>query len=414
MLEDSPRTFTNFNNLPKELRLEIWERALPSSRIVHLARKPLRNPSERHWWQQIRSDKRIGGQNGAIIDEEEYGDVPVEQEQRRINKGLAAARLLTRDDAYEGSMTRAHALSILREEEIQARQEREDAHPQVWELGRTAPHKLFGFASEWEIPVLLLVCWESYRVASKVYTKTFAAQGALPQTYFSYQHDILYLDVQTIGKGFRYSPNVSNEDQLAIVLKGAGMVVAEEFARVERLVVEAPMRGGYRQTPDDANLKEWLHTINQVFPNLKELTAVQRYRYEYMGHKQEYEYEDLRFMEFNIDNDGISRVNGYRMAEAVKPQPGPPRLAFPESLVAEATSEWEAKYPEGTKFALPKVEHKLLTSRYMEQKLLEAAEKVAKRERKGTWYINPADPTDFEESASDEMDEEEESLWDWY
>jgi len=174
------------------------------------------------------------------------------------------------------------------------------------------------------------------------------------------------------------------------------------------------MRGGYRSSPRDGNMKEWLQTLAQVFPNLKKLTAVEVYHYEYNGYKQEYDYEDLRFLNIAVDDDGTSRVNGYRVSEEVKPQPQPPKLTFPQSLVDEAAREWEAKHADGRTFHLPKIEYKLLASRFAEKKLLEAAERVAKTEKKGCWYINPADPTDFEESASGELDEELESLLDWY
>jgi hypothetical protein len=328
-----------------------------------------------------------------------------------MNKELACKRLLTRDDNYRGDMTRTEALTILRREEQWSRMHNRD-HREVWELGRSAPDKLYGFTSEWDIPALLLVCREAHYVASRVYSRTFSAHGALAQTYFSYKRDTLYLDFQTIGKGFRYSPIATNEDTLAMVLMEK--TVPDELARVENLAIQVPVRGGYRQHPTDDNMKEWLQRLAVIFPGLKCLTAVEVYHYEYTGYKEKYDYEDLRFMSLTIDEDGASRVNGYRVGERVKPQPEPPRLAFPRSLIDEAAQDWTAKHPDETPFRLPDIEYKLLASRYIETKLLEAAERVAKQEGRGCWYINPADPTDFEESASDELDEELESLLDWY
>jgi hypothetical protein len=58
---------------------------------------------------------------------------------------------------------------------------------------------LLGFKSDLPVPVLLLVCRESHAIASRYYTKTFTCTNgethiAIPQTYFDYEHDILYLD----------------------------------------------------------------------------------------------------------------------------------------------------------------------------------------------------------------------------
>jgi hypothetical protein len=56
---------------------------------------------------------------------------------------------------------------------------------------------LWGFRSPTPIPALLLACHESFEVASRSYSRQFSALGAIPQTYFDFDRDILFIDTRS-------------------------------------------------------------------------------------------------------------------------------------------------------------------------------------------------------------------------
>jgi hypothetical protein len=68
-----------------------------------------------------------------------------------------------------------------------------DNQPESARLGQ-GPYQTWAFRAR-SIPLLFLVCRESYMVATqKVYTKSFGTEYSLPSTWFNFEHDILYLD----------------------------------------------------------------------------------------------------------------------------------------------------------------------------------------------------------------------------
>jgi hypothetical protein len=169
-----PASFTKFNGLPQELRLIIWGFAANIPRIVHLSHKHLRTDKDPDWWMQVRSDKPTDGE-----DPEDYDSFEITERDiwEITTKKEACERLLTPDDKYRGSMTRATAQWLLK-----------DMAPSSYRLtNRVKP--LSGWLSESPIPVVLLVCKESFSVATTIFSRTFASFGALPQTYFNYHLD---------------------------------------------------------------------------------------------------------------------------------------------------------------------------------------------------------------------------------
>jgi hypothetical protein len=147
-LENGPK-FTLFNELPKEIRLLIWEHALPGPRIVYLQRHVLRSYDTSRVW----SDKSI----------EDFDD---------------QGRPTFFDMPWEGSS----------DEDMSYEEGLED----YWDFGRC--HLPFGFRSQSLPPSLIYVCQESLEVAERFYTKAFGDNFSFPQTWFDYEMDTLYLD----------------------------------------------------------------------------------------------------------------------------------------------------------------------------------------------------------------------------
>jgi hypothetical protein len=115
--------FTIFNRLPIEVRLQIWEAALPGPRLVNIKEKRLRKTKREH---------------------------------------IAETR--------------------------------PDLDPTAF-----PPDNLLGVTSDSRAPSVLFACRESYSVASKVYVPSFGFATSIPETYFDFQRDTLYLRCNTFG-----------------------------------------------------------------------------------------------------------------------------------------------------------------------------------------------------------------------
>ncbi|KAF8861544.1 hypothetical protein BDZ45DRAFT_258901 [Acephala macrosclerotiorum] len=116
--------FTLFNRLPVELRLKIWEAALPGPRVVNIREKRLKKPRQ--------------------------------PEREHI----------------------------------------EETSPD-FDLPTFSRYNPVGLTSDSEAPSLLFTCRESYNVASKFYVLSFTQATSIPETYFDFHKDTLYLRYDT-------------------------------------------------------------------------------------------------------------------------------------------------------------------------------------------------------------------------
>ena len=93
-----------------------------------------------------------------------------------------------------------------------------------------------GYKSDSLIPSILLVCRESFGVASKAYTRSFGSLGALPEIYFNFKLDTLYLDHKS-------SFSLCQIDPEAMIFPS---ITEGDLAKVEHLALHneiiAPMR----------------------------------------------------------------------------------------------------------------------------------------------------------------------------
>ncbi|PVH80987.1 hypothetical protein DL98DRAFT_654413 [Cadophora sp. DSE1049] len=86
---------------------------------------------------------------------------------------------------------------------------------------------MVGLYSDQPIPVTLLVYRESHDTSSKVYTRSFSMLGALPQTYFSFEFDTVYLDWNSFE-------DYLNDEEVLQLLSYLG---SDELAKAQNLAL---------------------------------------------------------------------------------------------------------------------------------------------------------------------------------
>jgi hypothetical protein len=381
----------------------IWHFALPGPRILHLRKKSQRVERDSYWWKRVRSDTPIEGPPLPIpypdADESDDDHIAFEFDEDDVNYvkyTLAKKRLLTRDDMFEGKMTRDDARRIIW---------REGTMPVTLQPGRNCPDTFYGYFSETEIPALLLACKESRNVASEVYTRAFSRPGFLAHTYFDFQVDTLYLTPLTVPKllcFWRIEPFVN------AIKRG---VELSDLARVEHLALEWRYCLVHPHNTDPGLLFRWLHALHQVFPNLKSLSIVPEQYTHRLGHPHSSspairlaeDYRNLKWVSTSKDpNTNEARINGYLIDPSIR-QPYPylygSHPIFQQEVIDQAARCWEEKYP-NCQWRLPKIEQKIMMTEADERQLLQEAFQIQKICKKCCWYINPQDPTHFEECAN--------------
>ncbi|KUJ11574.1 uncharacterized protein LY89DRAFT_722697 [Mollisia scopiformis] len=218
------RTFTVFGLLPTELRLRIWEFAIPGPRTICLNLVPCKDET-RHM---------------AIKDEgHDTLDAPELRDGETAASGSADPRPTQEDESDSESDY---------EESIRS--------PFVTEVA---------FRSDCSPPSLLSVCQESRAVASKHYNKTFATPYAPGNTYFDFDRDTIYVRYNTV------SPNGANYPAFIkemFRVREGGLATISRVAILVRLDEPLSARGG-------CSLELLVSDILlRVFPRLEKLTIV--------------------------------------------------------------------------------------------------------------------------------------------
>lgn len=139
-----------------EIRLLIWEYALPGPRIVFL--EPRVKSTKFRYCYRVRSD--------VHIDDNQF--------------------------FFDGFM------DGIDEGDLRVLKERNEIGPMEGNFDDTFFH------SRCPPPVILEVCRESYRVATRFYRKAFGTSSGFPEIWFNYDVDTLFLDFGhgTLGKGY--------------------------------------------------------------------------------------------------------------------------------------------------------------------------------------------------------------------
>lgn len=218
---DEADSFTIFQGFPKELRLKIWEIAIQDPRIVKLNYFAL--SCCEHAMVRVRSDMTVPDR--------------------------------CRNDHYSGSpgTSCTGLLGILPQDMESLNSMRIGWREQ----------ELVGFCSEMDPPSLLLVCKESYEVASKRYKRAFPALGALPETYFDYERDVLSLCIEYL------------ETEVAIADQDSHLMVRAEACKVQNLSFSFDQIFFRESNTAEEDLRDrsvFVGHILQVFCNVKHLT----------------------------------------------------------------------------------------------------------------------------------------------
>lgn len=260
------------------------------------------------------------------------------------------------------------------------------------------PQKLYGYYSE-STPGVLLACKESFEVASKVYSPAFASLGALPQTYFNFDLDTLYLDANSLKNSLQ---DTFNLEWLLPLQEDLSLV---DLRKVRNLAIF--WNDNVRAV--GAELARLIFSrIPYLFPHLDEFIIVEDHFTSCgpQSSKNDEKYNNLKYAKSSVGWEGFYtyRLNGYLVDGSIL-RPGHP-LGIPETKNwhAEAASQWTRTHPKGEPYSLPMPLFKSLITEEDEARLLNEAYTFETKYNTGVWYINPKDPNDFEEYPWDDID----------
>jgi hypothetical protein len=404
-------TFTLFSKLPIELRILIWQFSLPDPRIVKLRVAEQATDPELRWWRRVSSDKAIDecedDYDAPDFDAEdiirldaEVGEYSYYSEEENHWEDYVDGRnpiiqLWPRRDQLENR--RIPQKRILRNIERLGL----DAIPE--EPWRRRPATLYGFQPSTDCPSTMLACREAYMAGSLIISKTFGSLGALPQTFFDYKADILYIP-------YHANHALSNLIQ-AIFLR-------DELANVQNLAIKWSSRASssYSDDPSNANcvqvLYNLLSSIHQSCPNLKRLIIVSEEYHNTTANPSGAGARDLKFMNTTVDTLGDIRVNGYRIDNEVysfRYIPGVKLITG--GMMEKILKYWKRRQPDWDgKF--PEIEYKVVTTVREEKRLLHEAEVYERKHQSGCWWVNPNDRNDFDYFVGDRLDRDVQALLD--
>jgi hypothetical protein len=211
----SERTFALFPILPQEIRLIIWEHALPGPRVVNLRQRKLKKTIGE--WETETGKPWPPMKEG--LEEEDTGE-----EEDNFLVGL-------RDSSRWRGRERFLVSDTVRDP-LRANEYDDEAYK--------AGH-LVAFVSDCPPPEILSVCREAFEVVSKRYQKVFSTLGSVPTTWICFELDTLYL---------RYNdfPVYYADDSISSMigeLNDSGFMLQdmENLCRVKNLAILKPQNG---------------------------------------------------------------------------------------------------------------------------------------------------------------------------
>jgi hypothetical protein len=237
--------FTKFLELPREIRLIIWKAALPPPRIVELQQRNLKITLGESRW----------GGCPEIPTRRDFIDYYMEYENGRPR----LCKVLGFEDLSE-----LQGIIFLHLPKEERRIARHETNLNAWIPFLPMPGLRSALPSL-QIQSIMLSCRESHVVASRFYKRAFGTHAGLPETYFDFQRDTLYLRSDT----FQDNDYTNREEMLGPLLS----VADTSLAKVEMLAIFSDLDGspwsGRWESPT-----ELLLSVLQYFPNLKDFTFV--------------------------------------------------------------------------------------------------------------------------------------------
>ena len=134
-------------------------------------------------------------------------------------------------------------------------------------------HTHWGIKSDCTTPTILFACRESFQVASQFYSPAFSCRvgrfKSIPQTYFDFRRDTLYIDNRIYERQFT--------DAGIFEIGLQALWNRQELAKVQNLALGAnvyDLRDGDDDGDDDGDLASWLAKTLGYFSKVKNLTIV--------------------------------------------------------------------------------------------------------------------------------------------
>jgi hypothetical protein len=229
-----------------------------------------------------------------------------------------------------------------------------------------------GFRADSPPPSILLVCHEAYEVASRYYTPAFSnARGtSVPETYFDFKTDVLYLGPEYIG------PTVDRrlyQERILYVIEHE--LHHDDLSRVENLAIwfDNFFRGPFRLTI-------YLSRLLSHFSNIKSVTIVNK-KYCMPGFRDTYPnmHGELKFLDNMLKVAGSNiTIQGFpipRSKDWISDRPVDVTELeqirnFPQNYDIFASKSWN----------IPSISYNVITTPHGEELLLqEAREAMAEK-----------------------------------
>ncbi|KAF4624890.1 hypothetical protein G7Y89_g13278 [Cudoniella acicularis] len=223
---------------------------------------------------------------------------------------------------------------------------------------------LMGYHSTCPPPQILFACRESHGVASKFYKQAFGSFGSVPQTYFNFDLDILYISVEKFNK---IQTNLRQWDLTLELIQGdlEQLGNLEDFQKVRNLAI-LPSKEEF-----DLGFEDSLgYLLGNHFPITKQLTIIVE------DHDPERENTDILFID-PVDVDVT--LSAYELFEPKDWQPDE-EVPMEESLsYREVDENTLTDFYEGRSENPPTIEYKMLITRDVQNDLDSAREECEER-----------------------------------
>jgi hypothetical protein len=310
--------FPQFGNLPKEIRLEIWEAALPGPRIVELREKPLKIA---------------------------FGDFRHQVQYHKINWEQRS------NQSIDGSINEAPTARILRENSWLDRMNQEIfMNPNLLSSRHLTP--MTGFKSYCRAPDILFACRESHEVAIKHYERAFDMVASHPETWFDFHRDVLYIRWDK----FTFNRTTVQFDDLRYYIP---CTFNEEVrGRIENLAILMDKKN--IRNYGEKNLEKFLSCILCHFDGVKTLTLVAKHVGDYPGSEADRNRMELSLLD-PIDTDCLELCHRWGYSEESWSHKMQLIYGIPELNI-----DWlrvdlaELQRLSMSSFAVPKIEYKVV------------------------------------------------------